>query len=188
MLSNNIKLVTAPVLRYFKSPCCSDLEHASNRGEDNFRNGILGGLERLRKSTRDFLFNSGIRNLKVISPLWLMVRPKATYKDLQEKIKDLWAGDPVHPTPEGYNTLLAAIRKTARGDPEAEAWHSPTQNQDSQGSISNGLEGDPSRPEGRHSAPGGGLSGATGGAAAAYWKVPRTPPGPAAKIPPILAV
>jgi hypothetical protein len=74
--------------RCFKSACCSDLEHASNRGEDNFRNGILGGLEWPRKSTRDFLFNNGICNLKVVSPLWLMVRPKQR-KDLQEKIKDL---------------------------------------------------------------------------------------------------
>ncbi len=41
-------------------------------------------------SIRDFLFTSSIRNLQVISPLGLMVGPKANDKDLQAKIDGLW--------------------------------------------------------------------------------------------------
>jgi hypothetical protein len=97
--------------RYLTAPGCPDPEHASNRLQEFYRKTIIGRLERLKKSIRDFLLSSGIRNLKILAPLWLMAGPKTADADLQACIDVLWDEDPVHPTEEGYKRLLDGLRK-----------------------------------------------------------------------------
>jgi hypothetical protein len=68
MLPSNSMLVTVHLPRYFTTVCCNVPEQLAKRVEEIFRSVVLGGLERLRKSTRDFLCTNGIRILKVLSP------------------------------------------------------------------------------------------------------------------------
>jgi hypothetical protein len=68
-LPDQLKWVLVPLPRYPTAAGCPDPEHASNRLQDFYRKTIIGRLERLKKSIRDFLLSSGIRNLKVITPL-----------------------------------------------------------------------------------------------------------------------
>jgi hypothetical protein len=113
MLQDRPKLVTVPLPRYLTLPCCEDAEHIPNQHEDGFQRAILSGLEKLKKGIRDTLFSNGVRNLKVVSPLWLMVGPKTNDEDLQAKLADLWKEDPVHPSPSGYLSLLNGLRREA---------------------------------------------------------------------------
>jgi hypothetical protein len=65
--------------------------------EEGFKKMILSGLERLRKSTRDFMFFTGVRTFRVVSPPWMMAGQKTTEEDLQAKIESFWADNPKHP-------------------------------------------------------------------------------------------
>ncbi len=78
-----------------------------------FQRPLLSGLERLKKTRRDFIFFSGVRNVKVVSPLWLMVGAKTTEDDLQAKTNALWEEDPVHLVAAGYQNLLENPRTGA---------------------------------------------------------------------------
>ncbi len=114
MLPSNIKLVTVPLSRYFTTVCCNVPEQLANRGE-NFSSVVLGGLERLCKSTRDFLCTNGIRNLKMASPF---VAHGQAQNDGQgpagEKINEFWiSGSPPPVRSRVYSALLAAILKAA---------------------------------------------------------------------------
>jgi hypothetical protein len=108
-LENIPKIILSPLPRYLTRSCCPDPEHAPNRGEEGFRKKIISGAERLRKSIRDQLLESGVRNFKVYNPLWLIAGPKTSDEALHRLIDDLWDEDPVHPSPTGYKRLLAAI-------------------------------------------------------------------------------
>jgi hypothetical protein len=66
------------------------------------------------------VLRSGVRNFKVINPLWLTTRPKTTDKALQASIDNFWRLDPVHPCSLGYdNTIgydgLKLVAKELRG-------------------------------------------------------------------------
>jgi hypothetical protein len=108
-LENLPKIILSPLPRYLTRSCCTDSEHAPNRGEEGFRKKIISSAERLRKSIRDQLLESGVRNFKVYNPLWLIAGPKTSDEALQQLIDDLWGEDPVHPSRTGYKRLLAAL-------------------------------------------------------------------------------
>jgi hypothetical protein len=61
-LEENLKLVLVPMPRYQTASCCEDPVDALNGQEESFHKTILGGLERLGKAMRDFLFTSKINN------------------------------------------------------------------------------------------------------------------------------
>ena len=108
------KIVLSPLPRYLTGGCCQDDEHAPNRHDAGFRRKIIGGLERLRKTIRDQLVENGVRNFKVINPLWLLAGPKTTDEALQETIEASWEADAVHPTNEGYRKIVSGLRVAAR--------------------------------------------------------------------------
>ncbi len=102
-----------PLPRYLTAPFCPDQDHAPSRTSDSLEKSILSGLERLKKSVKDFLFFSGIRMIKVVVPLWLVAGPTTINANLQASIDTLWENDPVHPTEDGFWRLLAGLRTTA---------------------------------------------------------------------------
>ncbi len=81
--------------------------------EEGFKKMILSGLERLRKSTRDFMFFTGVRTFRVVSPPWMMAGQKTTEEDLQAKIESFWADNPKHPWKEAFSTLYEVLTEAA---------------------------------------------------------------------------
>ncbi len=104
-----------PLSRYFTTAYCNVPEQLANKGEENFSSVVLGGLERLRMSTIDFLCTNRIRNLKMASPF---VAHGQAQNDGQgpagEKINEFWiSGSPPPVRSRVYSALLAAILKAA---------------------------------------------------------------------------
>ncbi len=54
-----------------------------------------------------------MRNLRVVSLIWLMTGPKTSDEELQQKLDGLWQDNPVHPVEQGYANLLAGLKKLA---------------------------------------------------------------------------
>jgi hypothetical protein len=63
------------------------------------------------KSFRNFVFSNGVRNMKVVSPLWLRAGPKTRDADLQVKNDALWSVDSVHTTADGDSDLMTAAQE-----------------------------------------------------------------------------
>ncbi len=110
---HHIKLLLAQLPRYFTKACCCDHpDYAANSDEENFQRIILGGGDRMpMKSVRNFVFSNGVRNMKVVSPLWLMAGPKTNDADLQVKNDALWSVDSVHTTADGDSDLMTAAQE-----------------------------------------------------------------------------
>jgi hypothetical protein len=78
--------------RYLEG-CCDEIEHASNRFDEGFEDG-------LRQSFKDFLFTSGYRGFRVIDPS----------PALPGNNDDIWDWDPVHPSTAGYESTCDLIK------------------------------------------------------------------------------
>ncbi len=113
-LANVPKIVLSPLSGSLTRGCSADPEHAPNRSEPDFRRTIISGMERLRKAIREQLLALGIRNYKVLNPLWLMGGAKSIDAALQGTIDQLWDSDPVHVTDGGNCKLVDSLDVAAR--------------------------------------------------------------------------
>ncbi len=75
------------------------LEHASNRFDEGFEDGLRRCLAECRINFKDFLFASKFRGFRVIDPS----------PALPGNNDDIWDWDPVHPTAAGYENICDLI-------------------------------------------------------------------------------
>jgi len=100
----NVILVT-PTIRYVKSTCCEDQEHATNWYEAGFEEKLRADLDVCRQNFKDFTFTAGIRGFRVCNP-------SPTLPGAAEDMEDLvWGEDPVHPLPEGYERITDLLER-----------------------------------------------------------------------------
>jgi hypothetical protein len=100
------KIIFSPLPRYL-IPCCGDDSHITNRSESGFREEMMGKLAEAKKSIRDLVFGKKLRNFKVMDPLHIMYGGDENGGEGQRR--GLWRLDPVHPSEEGYDSLLNGI-------------------------------------------------------------------------------
>jgi hypothetical protein len=93
----NVVFVT-PGPRYLEG-CCDEIEHASNRFDEGFEDGLRRCLAECRQNFKDFLFTSGYRGFRVID-----LSPA-----LPSSNDDIWDWDPVHPSTTGYESICDLI-------------------------------------------------------------------------------
>jgi len=93
LLGRNVVFVT-PGPRYLEG-CCDEIEHASNRFDEGFEDGLRRCLAECRQNFKDFLFTSGYRGFRVIDPS----------PALPGNNDDIWDWDPVHPSTTGYENI-----------------------------------------------------------------------------------
>jgi hypothetical protein len=90
----------APMARYFKSGCCEERSHISNRFQRTFRDEISRQLADLTKNIKNFMFMNNLRNMTVLDPAVDM-------RGLSED--EIWEEDPVHPRESFYNILARSV-------------------------------------------------------------------------------
>jgi hypothetical protein len=100
------KIIFSPFPR-FVIPCCMDEDHVVNRSEPGFKEHVLSELKEFKKSMKDLIFGKKIRNFKVLDPLTTMYGDEGG----DGGKKGFWRLDPVHPSPAGYDNLMAEILK-----------------------------------------------------------------------------
>jgi hypothetical protein len=107
-LLENMKVIfLTPLPRYLYNGCCASEDHLINRGDEDFKDSIRGGLQEVRGYFKDFLFTNGLRGFSVRNPGHAV----PAYDDAGSP---LWTEDPVHPAFEGYNRIADLIEVEAR--------------------------------------------------------------------------
>jgi len=105
-------LLISPMPRYWLQPCCGDPDHAPNRKDEGFEDDLFTGLEGLRRHCKDYLFLHRHRNISVLNAA-LMLTDVATSSAVStanlEALRDLWGGDPVHPSRSCYTNMAKKI-------------------------------------------------------------------------------
>jgi hypothetical protein len=99
------KIIFSPLPRYL-IPCCGDDNHIVNRSESGFREEMMAKLTEAKKSIRDLVFGKKLRNFKVMDPLHIMYGGE---NGGEGQRRGLWRLDPVHPSEDGYDSLLSGI-------------------------------------------------------------------------------
>ena len=93
-------VVVSPLPRYVRDGCCDAQEHMPNRKDPEFYTTLKQELAACAKNIKDFLFNSGMRNGRVMDP----------QKNLRGlSVADIWREDPIHPKEEVYAELAVGV-------------------------------------------------------------------------------
>jgi hypothetical protein len=112
LLKKNRKVILVPSPRHICQACCQDKGYCTNRREEGFLSGILGGLKEIRRAIKDSCHEWRLANYKVVNCCTLL--------GLQEdSCFEAWEGamgaDPVHLTDQGYGKLADSIFQMAEG-------------------------------------------------------------------------
>jgi hypothetical protein len=91
------KLLMVPIPRYLWNSCCEDAEHGTNVASEDHLDAIMQGLAAVQKIWRGMAFRDRLRNLKV------------TNVSTQVADQELWMGDGVHMTEDGYTIVVRHI-------------------------------------------------------------------------------
>jgi hypothetical protein len=107
------KNVLSPLPIYWQERCCQDEEHVSNISDPDFKATIFTGLDTLRRSIKDVLHTSGVKNFSVHNTSQLCTcEPggKTTNEATRDALAVMWrSDDPVHPSEDAYATLASNI-------------------------------------------------------------------------------
>jgi hypothetical protein len=102
------KIVLSPLPRYWRTRCCSEDDHVSNLDEPDYETTLFSGLDGLRRSIKDILHTSGIKDVKIYNSGQLCVTldgSRSTSTDIPEALAIMWGDDPVHPARDCYRAL-----------------------------------------------------------------------------------
>jgi hypothetical protein len=84
-------LILTPLPRYVVAGCCNNPEHCANIREPGYKTRMMQGLDDIKRNLRDYLFNKGKRNIRVVDPTM----------DLMGMVDaEIWDSDPIHPKEE----------------------------------------------------------------------------------------
>jgi hypothetical protein len=99
-VGNKLAIFVTPLPRYVISGCCEDPTHVSNREDRHFRSDMNLQLEGLRRTVKNFLFNTGRRSIRILDTTTVI-------KGLEDA--DLWCTDPVHPIESVYGRIAEGV-------------------------------------------------------------------------------
>jgi hypothetical protein len=95
-------VVVSPMPRYVTEGCCSNPHHVSNRTDPHFKSDLLIQLEGLKRSLKNFFFNTRRRNFRLSDTA-------ADMRGLEDN--DIWFVDPVHPVNSVYSRIAEGIKQ-----------------------------------------------------------------------------
>jgi hypothetical protein len=96
-------IIISPMPRYIITSCCNDPGHCVGRGSPDNRSAMDAALDSLKKNLKDFLFNTGRRNIKILDP-------SVDFRGMTDR--EIWSqDDPIHPRPEAYSKIAEGVIK-----------------------------------------------------------------------------
>jgi len=111
-LKKNRKVILVPSPRHICQACCQDKGHCTNRREEGFLHGILGGLKEIRRAIKDACHEWRVTNYKVVNCCSLLeLHEDSSY----EAWEGAMGSDPVHLTDQGYGKVADSILQMAEG-------------------------------------------------------------------------
>jgi len=96
-------IIVTPFPRYMSAACCTDPEHMTNYGDQDFGDNLRDKLEEMRSNMRSYLFSDNIRRAGVINPTPLLDQTHPAGQ---------W-DDPVHPARPFFTKLADMVMKSA---------------------------------------------------------------------------
>jgi hypothetical protein len=103
-LERRTALCIGPMPRYVAAGCCEDRGHAINRREDDYRENMSIQLDAYQRGLKEFLFSTGIKNIKVLDP-------SCDLRGLSRE--EMWGTDPVHLLAAVYRNIANGVLKMA---------------------------------------------------------------------------
>jgi hypothetical protein len=97
--SNLDKILLTPLPRYIWGSCCPDEDHAANTREPGYQEEQMKSLDACQRLWRNLAHREAIPNLKICN----------AGRQITDSL--FWAADPVHPTPDAYDTVVGFICK-----------------------------------------------------------------------------
>jgi len=126
-------LLLSPLPRYWLNSCCEDVEHNTNKLDEDFEEYLFSGIDGLRRQCKDFLFKNKYSGVKVLNTAQLMCSADgspSTSQEVKDELTARWGTDPVHPSQELVDVLVENIIKlTADKGCAASAAHAAPQQQ-----------------------------------------------------------
>ena len=112
-----------PTPRYLTGKCCENPDHLVNFKEKNFTAMLSDNVRGLGRHLRSLVWHRQLSSIKVLNTGELMGLGNIGNMTEDEAalvtgdVLELWGTDPVHPTPEAYSNLGAAIMLQAAPTP-----------------------------------------------------------------------
>jgi hypothetical protein len=96
-------VIICPMVRYITEGCCDDSEHIPNRLDPGFHDKLKKELLAARNTMKEFFQTEGHNHCRVLDPA-VDISGKGGW--------EVWdKGDPTHPKPAVYDSLVAALCK-----------------------------------------------------------------------------
>jgi hypothetical protein len=105
---NHTKVLLTPLMRYVKSPCCSDVKHLTNKREKGLAKRMGEAIGEIKEWMQDFAFAWRICNFITVCPNTLL-QSDSDIEDGADKIRAFWTSGPVHMNVEGYKGLATNL-------------------------------------------------------------------------------
>jgi hypothetical protein len=121
-------VILPPLPRYLFQRCCNDSSHCTNAGEKNFPETLLSGFIQLRNELIRCLVQHGLTNFKVLDVCCATTcTTTSNLPDRVNGLRNVFAEDGVHLTPNGYNNLakwsISCLKTLLVDKPKVEKKH-----------------------------------------------------------------
>jgi hypothetical protein len=97
-------IIVSPMPRYVIWGCCGDDRHVTNHSDSNYHSSMLAALQEARKNLKDFLFQAGKRNFRILDP-------NMDIRSMSDE--DILGVDQVHPLLAVYSKIADSAVKLA---------------------------------------------------------------------------
>jgi hypothetical protein len=108
------KIFVSPSPRWLCGACCFDLAHCTNFRSEGYGRKLLNELYRVRRCIKKTLFDSKIRQARVLDTMGALTG-KNTVEEQLSGMHAITAKDNVHLTDKGYAALAQGLVREARG-------------------------------------------------------------------------
>jgi len=111
-------VLLSPLPRYWVSSCCEDIEHNTNRPEEDFEDYVFSGVDNLRRQCKDFLFKNKLAHLRVLNTAQLICGSEGgptTSIQISGELAATWGTDPMHPAAVLTRHLAINLITTSTG-------------------------------------------------------------------------
>lgn len=113
-LASKILVPPSPIPRYLFGRGYGSATHCTNEGEDDYRQTILSGHQRVRKKMISSLGKTRIYEARVVDFVRVFTESHKLAERKLGKLREIYHRDSVHLTNEGYKHLAAEIVRIAK--------------------------------------------------------------------------
>jgi hypothetical protein len=103
------KIMLSPIPRYVFKPCCENVGHCTDTGNDSHVHAILENTLGLRKIMQEGLVKAGIEKCVVPDTLQRLLNERSDFTKMSVELKKITSQDNVHLTGPGYSRLTDVV-------------------------------------------------------------------------------